>query len=515
MGTSQRDETGHFGTDRLTDDLRGHSVRGGVLTLAGQGTRFALSVGSIVVLGRLLTPDDFGVVAMSMAAIMILGGMRGLGLGESTVQRAEVGHETVSTLFWIGSAAGVAVAAIAAGLAPLLAWFYDDPRVLGVTLAIAPVLLSGFLLAQHQALLQRQMRFGAIAAVEIIAMAIAVAAAITAAVLGAGYWALVLMHVTASFALCAGMWTVCRWRPGRPRMSAPARSMLRFGVHLSAATMLTRVVRRADKIVVGWASGAGVLGYYSRAFNLLTLPLDQVTRPMTSVVVPAMSRLADDPVRQRLFFRRAVLFTASIGLPAVGLMLTSAEEIVRVVLGPQWGPAAPVLRLLAIAGLVWSVDVALDWVYIASGRTGRRLRWSLAAAAAMAAGLAAGVVLGGRAGGGMATALWVAGLVSAVTVLVRAAEVPSCIRGTAVRTVDVLDALWRPACATAVGMACVAARDVLWDAAGPFLGLAMDAAVMGAVYALAWVALPGGRPMAVDLASVARDLAPGRFRPAR
>jgi len=162
--------------------------------LAGQGGRFLIQMVSTVVLARLLTPADFGLIAMVTAVTGFASLFKDLGLSMATVQKAEVTHEQVSVLFWVNVAISVLIALITAALAPVIAWFYGDPRLTAVGMALSLAFVFGGLTVQHQALLRRQMRFTALAIIPIVAMVAAVMAAIISATLGAGYWALVIMY---------------------------------------------------------------------------------------------------------------------------------------------------------------------------------------------------------------------------------------------------------------------------------------------------------------------------------
>jgi PST family polysaccharide transporter len=149
----------------------------------------------MMVLARLLVPKDFGLVGMVTAFIGFLGLFKDAGLSMATVQRGSVTHAQTSTLFWINVGLGFLLAGLGALAAPLLAWFYSEPRLLWVTIALG----SGFVFngagAQHRAILQRSMRFVAIAVIDAVSLVVSLAVAIGMALAGRGYWALVMSNV--------------------------------------------------------------------------------------------------------------------------------------------------------------------------------------------------------------------------------------------------------------------------------------------------------------------------------
>ena len=203
-----------FDTKDLHADLKGHTVRGGAVTLSAQGFGLILSLGAIAILARLLTPADFGLVAMVMALTGILAIFKDAGLSMATVQQDQITHEQVSTLFWTNVALSFFLVLAVASLAPVVTWFYGDPRLFSITLVVALLFVFDGLTAQHQALLRRQMLFGALAKIQIIASSLALIAAITTALMGAGYWALLVQIAVSQLSTTVLSWRYCQWIPG-------------------------------------------------------------------------------------------------------------------------------------------------------------------------------------------------------------------------------------------------------------------------------------------------------------
>src|SRR6516162_1004084 len=160
------------------------------------GANFFIRLGSLVVLARLLEPRDFGLLGMVTAFTGVLGLFRDFGLSSAAVQRASVTDEQVSTLFWVNVIVGTLLGCISIALAPVIAAFYHEPRLLAVTMALAAGFVFNAAGVQHGALLQRQMRFTALAVINTIALIVSTAIAIGGALAGYGYWALVAMAIT-------------------------------------------------------------------------------------------------------------------------------------------------------------------------------------------------------------------------------------------------------------------------------------------------------------------------------
>jgi PST family polysaccharide transporter len=366
--------TDALSTDHLHADLRGRSVRGGLATITSQGARFFIQSLSTVVLARLLTPRDFGIVAMVMAVTALATAFADLGLSEATIQCEDITLQQVSALFWINVAIGLTFMLATMALAPVLAWFYREPRLIGITLVLSTTFLIGGLRVQHEALLKRQMRFGAVAGRDVASMALGVFAAIVMAWRGAGYWAIVALPVVAQFSRMSLSWLAVRWMPSLPRRGAHVRSLVTFGGNVAASYLLINTTRNADNVLIGWWWGATPLGLYSRAFNLLMMPVQQLSGPISSVLVPAFSRIQHDAERfARYYLRVANLMMWAIA-PIFALLFVAAQPVIALVLGRQWGAAAPAFRILVIAALAQPLFQLTNWSFVSRGHSGELLK---------------------------------------------------------------------------------------------------------------------------------------------
>ncbi|MFZ3215832.1 MAG: lipopolysaccharide biosynthesis protein [Candidatus Acidiferrales bacterium] len=364
-------------TDHLKADLKGRSVRGGLLTLTSQGTQFLIQSVSTVVLARLLTPADFGLVAMVSAITVVASGFADLGLSEATIQRREITHDQVSTLFWINVAVGLALTLITAASAPLFARFYRDGRLVNVTLLLSLTFLIGGFRVQPDALLKRQMRFSSLAFRDITASALAVFVSIFMAWRGAGYFALLALPLTMYSVQMAFSWLMVKWRPSLPRRDAEVGSMVKFGGNVAASYLTINLNRSIDNVLVGWYWGATPLGLYSRAYNLLMLPVRQLSAPAGSVAIPAFSRLQNEPERFAQYYLRAVNLIMWIATPIFGFLFVAANPVIVLTLGNQWREAAPVFQILVISALGQLLLESTLWLFVSRGQPKRLLKLML------------------------------------------------------------------------------------------------------------------------------------------
>jgi PST family polysaccharide transporter len=356
--------------------------------------KFVLNIGSTAVLARLLTPTDFGLFAMVASFTGFVALFTDIGLSRATVQQSNITQDQVSTLFWINVALGLGLAALCAASAPLVAKFYGEPQLMRITLAISATFIFAGLTSQHAALLQRQMRFGVLSFIDVIAMASGIAAAIVLALFHARYWALVVMPAMQSVVVLIGMWLASGWMPGRPRRGSGVIPMLKFGGNLTGFNVLNYLTRNFDNILIGDFLGAGSLGIYSKAYNLLLMPIRQISSPMGAVALPALCRLQHEPDQYRRYCLRAVKIIAFFGMPLVAFTFIEAGDLVLTLLGRQWTAAIPVFRWLAPAAFVGTLSVVPEWLCNSLGTTYRLFRWALVAVPVIIGGFAIGLKWG-------------------------------------------------------------------------------------------------------------------------
>ena len=416
--------------------LKTKTVRAGAVTIMSQSANFALYTISTIVLGRLLGPADYGLVGMVTAVTGFLAIFKDGGLSHATVQRDVITHEQVSTLFWINLGLGMVLALVCAALAPALASFYREPKLVGITLGLSGTFICGAAAVQHYALLRRELRFKALAAIDMAGTILGVGAGIVMAMGGMGYWALVGIPIVTVVIQTAGAWLALPWRPGPPHRGCDVQSLLRFGGLLTSTNAVNYCFRNLDNVLIGWRWGAGPLGLYQKAYSLLMLPISQVNFPLSSVAVSALSRVQMDPVRLRRYFLAGYTMAASLIMPIVCVVAVFADDIILFMLGPKWSESVAVFRLLAPAGLIGALLNPLGWLYIAMGRSGRQFKITCFWSALIILSFAGGLHFGAR---GVATAYSAMSCVLAFPVLLYG------VYGTPIRVRDMMVVVLRPA----------------------------------------------------------------------
>ncbi|MGQ9682307.1 MAG: lipopolysaccharide biosynthesis protein [Anaerolineae bacterium] len=471
-------------TSHLDAALSTHTARGGAIAVSTQLLRQLINVGATALMARLLLPSDYGLVAMVTAVTGFLAIIKEMGLSLAVVQRQHITQEQVSTLFWVNVVAGLLLTALVGALAPLVGWFYREQRLVWLTVAVGLDFAIAGLAVQHRALLKRQMRFGALAKVDLLALCVQVGAGIGLALAGWGYWALVGGTLAGSLAVTALLWAVCLWRPVLPQKGSGVRSLLAFGSHLVGFDSVNYFARNLDNVLIGRVWGDEQLGLYAKAYSLLLLPIATINAPVAAVIVPALSRLQDKPDEHSRLYLQVVAALAFVTMPIAMLMIVTAEDLIWVVLGPRWAEASTIFRYLGLSALVQPIYHTQSWVHTSLGRSKRLLRWGLIGSAAIVTSFLVGLPFGAR---GVALAYAVAILVITWPCLWYA------FRNTRITMAKLLAAVSLPLAASVlaagIGLSLVAALTPWW----PPLRLAAVAIAMALAYLGVIGVLPAGR----------------------
>ena len=364
-----------------------------MVTLGGQGARMVIQTGAVMILARLLDPEDYGLLAMVVVIVGVGEIFRDFGLSSAAIQAPELSRAQRDNLFWINTAIGLTLAGLLFLAAGLVAAVYDRPELTDVSRALAGTFALNGLATQYRADMVRRLRFGQLAIAETAAPAVALLVAILVATSGGGYWALVAQTLTQAGIILVVLVISARWLPRLPRR-APMRGLLRFGGHLLGSQLIGYASNNVDTLLIGLRFGAGPLGFYNRAFHLLMAPLNQLRAPSTTVALPVLSRLQDDPVRYGAFLLRGQLILGYSLVAGLGVVVAAAEPVTAIFLGAKWITVVPILRLLAVAGIFQTLAYVGYWVYLSRSLTADLMRYTLLTASIRVACIAVGSVWG-------------------------------------------------------------------------------------------------------------------------
>jgi PST family polysaccharide transporter len=368
-GTFQPITTGH--------SLRRTAVRGAGAAFAGQASNFAVGIGSVAILARLLTPSDFGIVTMVTTLSLLFRSFGLNGFTELIIQRQELNDTLASNLFWIQLGIGTMLTVAFACSGRLLELFYHNAAVGNVAMAMSLTIGIGCLGWIHLGLLQRAMQFRITAIINFSGQLVLVLVSIVLAIAGWHYWALVWGSVAQTVVTASGAWLMCRWIPKRVRRTPGTRQDLKFAMSVYSHFAFSYLTRNTDNLLVGWRFGARVLGFYKKAYDLFVLPETQLLSPLSAVVVSTLSRTRGDKDQFERYFLRAISVLALVGMGIGADFTLVGRDLIHIVLGPGWEEAG---RIFVFFGPGIGVMLLYDthgWIHLSIGRPERWLHWSL------------------------------------------------------------------------------------------------------------------------------------------
>ncbi|WP_029073698.1 lipopolysaccharide biosynthesis protein [Kaistia adipata] len=456
------------------DDLRRRTLRGGLAKLLGQGLSVIARLAFMAVLARLLDPSEFGLVAMATAVTGMMAMLASAGLSTAVVQARSISDTQLSTLFWINILIGAWLAAACGVLAPILVSFYGEPRLFWLTILLAPGFLLSAASVQQLAILQRSMRYGALTIIEFVGQLLGLLAGVVLALAGYRYWALVGANLFLQLGTAIGLWMATGWLPRWRFAWREVIPFLRVGGTNTLNTIVTYLGFNLEKILIGRVWGAEALGHYGRAYQLISVPIDNLSNAVGSVAFSALSRLQDDPERLRAYFLKGYALLVSLSLPLTLFLGLFAEPIFLVLFGPKWREAAVIFQILTPTLLVFSLTNPFGWLLLATGRQNRSFRIALVMAGLVVGACIAGLPHGPR---GVAAAY------SAAMMLWFLPHIVWSAHGGPVTPRDIVPAILRPLAASGAALAATLLVERLAGARpGPIGELVQGGGVMLLVY---------------------------------
>lgn len=402
----------------LTDgdgSLGGRAIKGALAAGGSQAIKVAVQFISVAILARLLTPHDFGLVAMITPIVGFSLLFQDFGLTQAVVTSRQLTQPEAARIFFMNLWLSIAVALCVVASAPFLGIFYHEPAVVALTVGSAvPIVISGASSA-HQALLTRAMRFNVLAVIDVARTVTVLLVAVIVAYLFASPWALVLSNIGGSIITLILTWALAGWRPSQPSRSRAVSSMLNFGKNMTLFNVSNYLSRNADNVLIGWARGPLELGFYDRAYKLLLFPLQQINAPLSGVMMPVLSRLAGDPDRYRAAYERTLRITMLATVPGTLTLIVTAPVLIPSLLGARWAPSVVIFQWLGLAGVHQTISSTFGWLFISQQRAHEYARFGLFSAATCLLAFAIGIHWGAT---GVAAAYGLSGLVLRLPVII-------------------------------------------------------------------------------------------------
>lgn len=352
-------------------------LRGGVAVAAGACASALIQFIGLTVLSRLLSPADFGLIAMVLVFVNLGNLVRDFGLPTAALQARTLSAQEKSNFFWLNVGVAALVAVVLALATPLIVIIYSEPQLYAVIPVMAAVVFIGGVGAQIQVNLARGMRYWLLVVSDLAAQAVGLVAAILAAQAGMGYWALVVQSVVAAILLLAIRWIGSGWLPGRFRRGHGVRGMVATGAHYGLAQILSFAQSNVDTVVLGVLYPATQVGYYSRAYQLLSAPAVRLVDPLTQVVIPTLNARRLSGGDPDALLSRVQFAVGGITIMAFSVAGGAAPALVPLLFGKQWNESVLVFQILAVGGSVWILNHISYWAFLSHQKSRELLRYNL------------------------------------------------------------------------------------------------------------------------------------------
>jgi teichuronic acid exporter len=347
--------------------------------------RFVTTAGVMFVLATVLTPREFGVMALAMVFVSFAQTLMQHGPAQAVIQRSEVTDRHFDAAFRATLVVGAALSLVLAAVAPLWADVNDLPGLRAICWALVPAILLHALMVVPDAILRRRMQFRRLSVRVLIAGLVSGAGGVAVAVAGYGVWALVVQQLLLTTISLVAIWTAVDWRPSRGPVAAELRDLYRYSLHSSSQFLSYFFSSRSDPLLMGAFFGPVPIGLFRLATRITDTVVEVSAGALGQVTLPHLSRVSDDRTALAARFGRMVHAGAVLSLPAFGILFASAEHLLAL-LGPQWADARPALLVLCGGGLFGVLATVLAPTIQAAGRPGTSaaLGWAKAAVTVVA-----------------------------------------------------------------------------------------------------------------------------------
>jgi lipopolysaccharide exporter len=357
-------------------------------SLAAQGARWTtISAGSaaliqvlrLVILARLLSPADFGLMAMTMIVIDICQTYIDLGISAAIIHRQDATREQLSSLYWLNVFAGWAMFVVVWLGMPLIAMMFHEPRVLPLLRVIALIFIIAPFGQQFEILLQRDLKFDALAKQEIIASGCGFVVAAALAASGFGVWALawgVLANIGTKTMLLVRV-GMLRFRPSIHFRCSDLNGFLSFGLFQMGERAVNYLSERLDQLLIGSLLGVNALGYYTFAFNLTAQPITRINPIITRVAFPVFSKVQHDVERLRRGYLRVLSLLTTVNAPLLVGLAALAPLAVPLIFGKKWMASVALVQFLSLVSLTRSTCNPIGSLQLAKGRADLGFHWNV------------------------------------------------------------------------------------------------------------------------------------------
>lgn len=346
------------------------AARSALLGSSGQMIKLVVNFASLILLSRILSPEDYGLTALAFALIGIAELIRDMGLSTASIQASKLSDQERSNLWWVNSGLGLACTLVSWAAAPLIVAIYGEPELLLIVMAMSTVFTLSGMATQYRVTLIRQLHYGRLSSWEVLCSLLAFISALVIALLGGGYWALVAQQVINNLLVLIGLQFMAGWFPQRYDRTVSIKKFFTFGLPLFGSSVLTYVGGNLDTALIGKYFGTATLGSYNRAIQMVRMPMNQIRNPLGNVALSTFSKVRDNKEAYRASVLKAqALYLYPIVFIAVWIALNS-HDVILLLLGDKWEESISLVAILAIGDAITCLSSAAGWIYLSEAKSG-------------------------------------------------------------------------------------------------------------------------------------------------
>lgn len=375
--------------------LKSKTITGISWSIIDNVSKLLLTLVITSVLARLLKPQDFGLIAMIFVFTGFLKILRDFGLGAAIIHKSNPSSKELDSLFWVSIFIGVFVTLILIIFSSQIASFYNIPQLNKLIQAISIAMFLGSVSIVPEALIKKDLNFKSLFIRNIGNLIISGGVTILMAFTGYGVWSLIAKEIIFNFLLIIFNFSLVKWRPSFSFSFNSIKTYLNFSLPLFGENSLNYLVRNIDNLLIGKLLGEFVLGYYSKAYSLMLLPVRQISGSIANVMFPSFSIIKNDKPKVWVSYMNVVKIVLFVNFPLMISLYFFAHEIVLILFGSQWLDVIPIIKALCFLGSIQSIGTLAGSIYNSQGKTNLQFKVGLLSKAFMTTGLVYGLLYGG------------------------------------------------------------------------------------------------------------------------
>ena len=326
-----------------------------------------------IVVARILSPEDYGLMAMATILTGYAMLFNELGLGAAIIQRPKTNQEELSSVFWFSFMTSSVLAMGAFAAAYPTSWIFGEPRLIPITKTVSVVFIINGLQIVPLSLIKKELNFKRLGFIEMTGILVSCVGMLVMALLGAGVWTLIGGYIIQGVTKLVLLYYHQGWFPRLYYRFQDAKSYIGFGIMVAVGGSFHYVFEQSDKFFAGRAWSSKILGYYAFAWQLACMPTDKIVTLINQVSFSVFSRLQDDRERFNKFYLNINKATATLVLPLFAGGFILGDELIRVVLNEKWWAISTLFRFLCLAQILVSINAVNNFVHTAQGRPEWRL----------------------------------------------------------------------------------------------------------------------------------------------